>query len=83
MIEHAPSLKVQKPEYEAEVETYAGIRSISDDGAIGPYSHFLIVPPRTESREKRVALITAPGYHEPVPLLSLFEALGVVTDKDL
>ena len=43
----------------------------------------MIVPPRTESRRKRVAIITAPGYHEPVPLLSLFEALGVVRDKDL
>lgn len=83
LIEHAPALKVSSPKYEGETETYAGIRSISEDGAIGPYSHFLIVPPRTESRRKRVALMTLPGYHEPVPLLAVFEALGVVTDKDL
>lgn len=41
------------------------------------------MPPRTETRRKRVAIVTAPGYHEPVPLFALFEALGVVRDKDL
>lgn len=83
LIEHAPAFKVSEPKYDSEIEVFAAIRSISEDGATGPYSHFLILPPRTESRRKRLALIQLPGYDQPVPLLAVFEALGVVSDKDL
>lgn len=83
LIERAPAFKVEDPKYLTETETYAQIRSISEDGATGPYSHFLTIPPPTESRRKRLALIQLPGYDQPVPLFSVFEALGVVTDKDL
>ena len=83
LIEHAPAFKVLTPDYDSETEVYAAIRSISEDGATGPYSHFMILPPRTLTRRKRLALIQLPGYDQPVPLLAVFEALGVVTDKDL
>ncbi len=83
LVEHAPAFKVDSPEYETETEVYAAIRSISEDGATGPFSHFMIIPPRTKYRRKRLALIQLPGYDQPVPLIAVFEALGVVTDKDL
>ena len=83
LVEHAPAFKVQSPNYVTDRESYAAIRSISDDGATGPFSHFLIVPPPTESKRKRLALVQLPGYDQPVPLLAVFEALGVTTDKEL
>jgi DNA-directed RNA polymerase II subunit RPB2 len=74
-------------------ETFVGIKSISEDGTRGPYSHFLVVPAAaayTDSRDdpnmgrdRRVAVITLPGFTEAVPLISIFRALGIVTDKDL
>jgi DNA-directed RNA polymerase II subunit RPB2 len=77
-------------------ETFVGIKSISEDGSRGPYSHFLIVPPESAytlrnghpvgehyGKDRRVAFITLPGFIEPVPLLSVFRALGVSSDRDL
>jgi DNA-directed RNA polymerase II subunit RPB2 len=74
-------------------ETFVGIKSISEDGSRGPYSHFLVVPAAAAyamseedpnwGRDRRVAVITLPGFTEPVPVLSIFRALGIVTDKDL
>lgn len=72
-------------------EFYTGIRSVSEDASRGPYSHFLVIPPQNAYNEKeerlgqdkRLAVITLAGFKHPVPLLSVFRALGVSTDKDL
>lgn len=77
-------------------ETFVGIKSISEDGSRGPYSHFMVVPPESAyaikkgepmgehyGKDRRVAFITLPGFIEPVPLLSVFRALGISSDRDL
>ena len=76
--------------YDEITETYTGIRTLSEDGARGPYSHFLVLPAQTTSgvganlgRDNRLAIITIPGFSQPVPLLSVFRALGVTSDRDL
>lgn len=80
-------------------EYISGIRSISEDGTIGPYSHFLMIPPANIKPDdpeliekaddygsfstKRLATITLPGFTQPVPLFSVFAALGLGTDADV
>jgi DNA-directed RNA polymerase II subunit RPB2 len=80
-------------------EYLASIRSISEDGTKGPYSHFLLIPPKNSKPDdpkvveaepdygsfsnKRLATITLPGFTQPVPLLSAFYALGLTTDQDI
>ena len=80
-------------------EFTAGIRSASEDGTRGPYSHFLVIPPANvkpddpkkiegvqdygEFSTKRLAVITLPGFTQPVPLFSVFYALGITSDKDV
>jgi DNA-directed RNA polymerase II subunit RPB2 len=90
-------------------EYFAGVRSASEDGTKGPYSHFLVIPPKnstdleddavenklTASVKKtgvkdfgilqtdRLSTITLPGFSQPVPLMSVFYALGVTNDKDI
>lgn len=85
-------------------EYYAGIRSVSEDGTRGPYSHFLVIPPKPRElnsanlddlrdlestadwatfRTTRVPVITVPGFDTPVPVLSLFRALGCSSDKEI
>jgi DNA-directed RNA polymerase beta subunit len=89
------SIKGPKERY----EFYSGVRSASEDGTRGPYSHFLVIPPANvlpslpteiekssdyaEYSTKRLAAITLPGFVEAVPLLSVFRALGIATDQDL
>jgi DNA-directed RNA polymerase II subunit RPB2 len=81
------------------IEYYAGIRSVSEDGTRGPYSHYLVIPAaRREisleeatkrskhygsSRIRGMPVITLPGFKIPVPILSVLHLLGVNTDKDL
>ena len=78
--------------YEEVTETYVGIRTFSEDGVRGPYSHFLTIPsetfnPNAESgnygRDNRLAMINVRGYSQPIPLLSLFRALGITSDRDV
>jgi DNA-directed RNA polymerase II subunit RPB2 len=82
--------------YEEVTESYTGIRTLSEDGARGPYSHFLVLPASTVQkdvkleemsgnlgRDRRLAVIQIPGYSQAVPLLSVFRALGVTSDRDL
>ena len=80
-------------------EYTAGVRSSSEDGTKGPYSHFLIIPPENNTdldrkeladildygslSAKRLAVITLPGFVQPVPLLSVFYALGCTSDQDI
>jgi DNA-directed RNA polymerase II subunit RPB2 len=78
--------------YEEITETYVGIRTFSEDGVRGPYSHFLTLPSETFNpnadtgnygRDNRVAMINVRGYSQPIPLLSLFRALGITSDRDV
>ena len=78
--------------YEEITETYVGIRTFSEDGVRGPYSHFLTIPsetfnPNAETgnygRDNRLAMINVRGYSQPIPLLSLFRALGITSDRDV
>ena len=83
--------------FESPTEFYTGIRSVSEDASRGPYSHFLVVPDQNAYDEKeksgggppnygqhnRVASITLPGFSQPIPLISVFRALGCASDKDI
>jgi len=82
---------------ESTYEFYTGIRSVSEDASRGPYSHFLVIPDQNIYEEdpkkgggpphfgqyNRVASITLPGFAQPVPLISIFRALGCATDRDI
>ena len=86
-----------KAKFESSKEYYTGIRSVSEDASRGPYSHFLVIPdknPYDEERKtgggppnfgqhNRVASITLPGFGQPVPLISIFRALGCASDRDI
>ena len=88
-------IKEGEPEdakYEEITETYVTIKTLSEDGARGPYSHFLTIPSQTVDdaamydnygRDFRVAMINIKGFAQPVPLFSIFRALGVTSDRDL
>ena len=76
--------------YEEVTETYVGIRTFSEDGVRGPYSHFLTIPSETFNpngenygRDNRLAMITMRGFSQPIPLISVFRALGVTSDRDV
>ena len=80
-------------------EYTAGIRSSSEDGTKGPYSHFLIIPPENRKPDDpkklegisdlgvfttdRLAVVTLPDFTQPVPLMSVFYALGLTNDQDI
>jgi DNA-directed RNA polymerase II subunit RPB2 len=80
-------------------EYVAGIRSINESGTNGPYFHFLVLPPKNERPNdintisktdnfaefynKRLCIIQLPGFNKSVPIISVFYALGVTTDKDI
>jgi DNA-directed RNA polymerase II subunit RPB2 len=81
--------------YEETTETYVGLRSMSEDGSRGPYSHFLVLPSETSKpvslesmvgnlgRDNRLAVITMRGFSQPIPVISVFRALGCASDKDI
>ena len=91
--------KIENASKEDKFEYIAGIRSISEDGTNGPYSHFLMIPPANQKPNdpkqlkevsdyavfstSRLATITLPGFTQPIPLISVFTALGVANDADL
>lgn len=94
LIEKSESIKVEDATKEETFEFIAGMRSISEDGTRGPFSHFIIVPPAntkpdtleddvTNMFTKRLAVITLPGFTQPVPLISVFRALGLSSDQDI
>ena len=99
LMEKEDESKIENATKEDKFEYIAGIRSISEDGTSGPYSHFLMIPPANQKPSdpkmlakvndysvfstKRLATITLPGFTQPVPLLSIFNALGVSNDADL
>lgn len=78
--------------YEEVTETYVGIKTFSEDGVRGPYSHFLTIPsetfnPNAETgnygRDNRLAMVNVRGYSQPIPLFSMFRALGITSDRDV
>ena len=89
--EPAELKRVVKTSFEGEKEFYVGIKSVSEDASKGPYSHYLVLSPPSawneddveRSRSKRSLVVTLPGFTEPVPVLSIFAALGVTSDRDL
>lgn len=60
LIEKAEPYKFDTPKYVDDREAVVSIRSISSNGAVGPFSHFLTIPPVTESRLRRLARIQLP-----------------------
>lgn len=99
LVEKEGMSKVEGATREDDDEYIAGVKSISEDGTLGPYSHFLIIPPgniKPNDPEKiqkepdysvfstkRLAIITLPGFTQPVPLMSVFYALGLTSDQDI
>lgn len=82
--------------YEEITECYAAIRTLSEDGSRGPFYHFLVLPSETIQvftdvnamsgnlgRDNRFATIQLPGFQQAVPLISVFRALGVSSDRDI
>ncbi len=82
---------------EETVEYYTGIRTVSEDQTRGPFSHFLVLPSESTLRQEvpleemtgdlgkdsRLAIITVPGFGQPIPLVSLFRVLGITSDRDI
>ena len=78
-----------------ERETYVSIKTVSEDGVLGPFNHFLVIPPASQTkrglekshpnvgRDRRLALINLPGFSDPVPLISVFRALGFASHRDI
>jgi DNA-directed RNA polymerase II subunit RPB2 len=78
--------------YEEVTETYVSIKTLSEDGTRGPYSHFLTIPAQTFNRrskrenlgrDNRLAMMNVRGFAQPVPLFSIFRALGCSSDRDI
>ena len=83
-VETSSEITIERPQYQEDEESYAAVRSVSEDASRGPYSHFLVIPPTPLAKTTdRLAVITLPGFENPVPLFSVFRALGLTTDKDV
>ena len=99
LVEKETASKLDDATKEDKYEYVAGIRSSSEDGTKGPFSHFLILPPenvkpndpKVLAKEsdfstfftRRLVVITLPGFTQPVPLISVFYALGLTNDRDI
>jgi DNA-directed RNA polymerase II subunit RPB2 len=80
-------------------EYICGIRSASEDGTLGPYGHQLTIPSEnkiiTDSKliadtpdyaefsTSRLVTVQLPRFSNPVPLISVFRALGFTSDQDI
>jgi DNA-directed RNA polymerase II subunit RPB2 len=88
---------IRADKFEGDKEFYVGIKSVSEDASKGPYSHYLVLGPSSglssfltetsgnieRSLNQRSLVITLPGFQDPVPVMSIFAALGVTTDRDI
>lgn len=90
------NMEEEDTRYEELTEHYAAIRTLSEDGTRGPFYHFLVLPSETLQsdielntmkgnlgRDNRLATIQLPGFQQPVPVISVFRALGVSSDRDI
>ena len=91
--------KLEGATKEDDYEYICGVRSVSEDGTVGPYGHMLFIPPKNkvvsdpkviakqpdygEFSTKRLATIQLPNFLQPVPLFSVFHALGFYSDQDI
>ena len=82
-----------------DYEYISGIRTINESGTRGPYTHFLVLPPKnlrpndpatvakvfdySAFYERRLCTIQLNGFSKPVPVVSVFYALGATNDKDI
>ena len=82
-----------------DYEYVAGINSMSEDGTKGPYSHIVLLGPKNASPNdpndlakiqdfsvfstQRLITTKLPGFIQSIPLISIFYALGITSDKDL
>jgi len=99
LVEKEEASKLEDASKGEQFEYVTGIRSVSEDGTKGPYSHFLVIPPENAKEDdpkkiakmndyslqliNRLAVITLPGFTQPVPLISVFYALGLTNDQDI
>ena len=99
LVEKESAIKIEGATKAEKFEYIAAMRSISEDGTRGPYSHFIVIPPKNDKPDdpdiiaktedlasfskKRLALITLPGFTQPIPLISVFYALGLTNDQDV
>ena len=99
LVEKESAIKIEGATKAEKFEYIGAMRSVSDDGTRGPYSHFIVIPPKNDKpndldtisktddlsvfSKKRLALITLPGFTQPVPLISVFHALGLTNDQDI
>lgn len=98
-IEKESGYKIQGANREEDKEYICGIRSASENGTLGPYGHMLTIPARNriindpkviaktsdyaEFQTKRLPVIQIPKFVNPVPLFSVFYALGFTNDQDI
>jgi len=92
-------VQVEGATKEVPDEYIAAVRSVNETGSKGPFSHFLVIPPKNVKPDdarriaaesnyanfttRRLATITLPGFKNAVPLFSVFKALGIVTHQDI
>jgi DNA-directed RNA polymerase II subunit RPB2 len=96
LVEKEKASKLEGATKADNYEFIAGIRSVSEDGTKGPYSHFLMIPPANQKPDDlkdvtdysqfsnaRLSTITLPGFTQPVPIISVLYALGLTNDQDI
>ena len=99
LVEKESESKLEGSTKGEKYEYIGAIRSSSEDGTKGPYSHFLVIPPSNKKPDdpkiiagtsdystfstKRLCVITLPDFTQPVPVMSVFYALGLTNDQDI
>jgi len=99
LVEKEVAIKIEGATKAEKFEYIGAMRSVSEDGTRGPYSHFIVIPPKNDKPDdpdkiskvddwasfstKRLVLVTLPGFTQPVPLVSVFHALGLTNDQDI
>jgi DNA-directed RNA polymerase II subunit RPB2 len=99
LVEKETASKLEGASRGEKYEYTAGIMSASEDGTKGPYTHFLIIPPKNAKPDdpkivaatsdwgsfstRRLVTIKLPGFTQAVPIVSVFYALGLTSDQDI
>lgn len=98
-VEKESAPKIEGATQGEQYEYTCGISSTSEDGTKGPYKHFLVIPPKSaeitdpkiiaktqdfsQFTTNRLATIQLPNFDKPVPVISVFYALGFTNDQDI